>query len=275
MIVFGAIAPHGTIAVPEACGDSERYLAAATQAAMAELGRRFDAARPEATVIFTPHNVHVSDHFAVVTAGRVEGSLASWDEGLGHVALGVPTDPSLAAAVLEEARRALPVVAVSYGGNDAAGASMPMDWATLIPLWFMGGRAQPPVPVVVAIPSREQDAPAHVAFGAAVAAAAARAGKRIAVIASADHGHGHREDGPYGFTPASAEFDRRVTDVVRRGDLGALVEVDRSFVEEAKADSWWQMLMLHGALGEGWRAELLSYEAPTYFGMLCAAFAPA
>jgi hypothetical protein len=35
------------------------------------------------------------------------------------------------------------------------------------------------------------------------------------------------------------------------------------------------MLMLEGALGEGgWSAEILSYEAPTYFGMLCAAYEP-
>jgi aromatic ring-opening dioxygenase LigB subunit len=34
------------------------------------------------------------------------------------------------------------------------------------------------------------------------------------------------------------------------------------------------MLMLHGALGDGFDVELLSYECPTYFGMLCAAFAP-
>jgi aromatic ring-opening dioxygenase LigB subunit len=35
------------------------------------------------------------------------------------------------------------------------------------------------------------------------------------------------------------------------------------------------MLMLHGALGSaGWRGELLSYEAPTYFGMLCASYEP-
>jgi hypothetical protein len=33
------------------------------------------------------------------------------------------------------------------------------------------------------------------------------------------------------------------------------------------------MVVLHGALGDGWRAELLSYEAPTYFGMLVAAYA--
>ena len=34
-----------------------------------------------------------------------------------------------------------------------------------------------------------------------------------------------------------------------------------------------EMLMLEGALGpDGWNGELLSYEAPTYFGMLCAAY---
>jgi aromatic ring-opening dioxygenase LigB subunit len=53
-----------------------------------------------------------------------------------------------------------------------------------------------------------------------------------------------------------------------------LLELDPAFVDAAKADSWWQLLMLHGALGDGWRAEFLSYEASTYFGMLCAAYAP-
>jgi len=33
--------------------------------------------------------------------------------------------------------------------------------------------------------------------------------------------------------------------------------------------------MLHGAIGDRWQGELLAYEAPTYFGMICAAYAPA
>jgi hypothetical protein len=33
------------------------------------------------------------------------------------------------------------------------------------------------------------------------------------------------------------------------------------------------MLMLHGATA-GWRARFISYERPTYFGMLTAAYAP-
>jgi hypothetical protein len=46
-------------------------------------------------------------------------------------------------------------------------------------------------------------------------------------------------------------------------------------VSAAVADSWWQMVMLHGALeedGSKYQAHLLSYEAPTYCGLLTAVF---
>jgi aromatic ring-opening dioxygenase LigB subunit len=62
--------------------------------------------------------------------------------------------------------------------------------------------------------------------------------------------------------------------LVKEDRLAGLLDFDPSFVAAAKADSWWQMAMLHGALGESWRGEFLSYEASTYFGMLCAAYAP-
>src|SRR5207302_8368437 len=104
--------------------------------------------------------------------------------------------------------------------------------------------------------------------------AAERSGRRVAVVASADHGHGHDPQGPYGFRPESAVFDDRVVELVKADQLGRLLEFDQSFVHAAAADSWWQMLMLRGALGDRWRAELLAYEHPSYFGMLCAAFAP-
>ena len=93
-------------------------------------------------------------------------------------------------------------------------------------------------------------------------------------IASADHGHGHRADGPYGFAPESAPYDERIQELVAANRLGELVDRDPAWAVAAKADSFWQLLMLHGAIGDGFEAELLSYEAPTYFGMLTAAYRP-
>jgi aromatic ring-opening dioxygenase LigB subunit len=271
-LVFAAIAPHGTVEVP---GVPAAAIAGAekTHAALEELGRRFDDANPEATIVLTPHNVHIEGHFAVVLAGTLAGRLAEFDAP--EVELSCPVDLELAAAVVAALHDdGIPVVGASFGANDRGAATAPMDWGVLIPLWYMGGRTEPQVPAVAVSPARDRPLEEHVRAGVAIARAAAESGKRVALIASADHGHAHDADGPYGFDPAAAEYDTQVVLLVDENRLGGLLELDPAFVDAAKADSWWQLLMLHGALEEGWRGELLSYETSTYFGMLCAAYAP-
>ncbi len=270
-LVFAAIAPHGGMTIEEACGPGEEKLAIATRKGMQSLGRMFATAKPEAVVIATPHNVHVSGALGVVVSSRVAGQL---DGAPRSVALDCPTDADLAWRVLASYVEAeIPSVGISFGGNDLSSAVAPMDWGVLIPLWFTGGRSDPPVPVVVVTPARDLPATAHVEAGRAIARAAEASGRRVAFIASADHGHAHSEDGPYGFDEKARVYDELVCDIVRGDDLQRLVEVEPELVERAKADSWWQMLILAGATGgDGWRGRLISYEAPTYFGMLTAAY---
>ena len=273
-LVFAAIAPHGSSAIPGAVEPEEDALARETQAAMAELQRRFEAARPQAVVVLTPHNVHVEGAMAVVTAGSLSGGLADW--GAPAITLKAEVDRELAGQVKASLRAAgIPVVGISFGGNNTDEAVHPMDWAVLIPLWFMGGRSRPPVPAVVVSPARDLTPEAHVAAGRAIAEAAAASGKRVALVASCDHGHGHRPDGPYGFRAESQVFDDRVVELVRADRLRDLADFDQDLVRAAAADSWWQMLMLAGAIEKGWKGEFLSYQHPTYYGMLCAAYAPA
>ncbi|MEA2654940.1 MAG: hypothetical protein QOI23_305 [Chloroflexota bacterium] len=272
-LVFAAIAPHGGLAIEEACPPEERQLAAATRAGMLELGRLFSAARPQAVVVATPHNVHLPASMGVVVSGRVAGRLAGAPPS---IALDVPTELTLAWLVLKAmVEGGVPSSGISFGGNDPGEAVAPMDWGVLIPLWFMGGRAEPPVPLVLMTPARDLSARDHIKAGEAVAEAAAASGLRVAFIASADHGHAHDPHGPYGFDPAAKEYDELVCKLVRDGHLDRLADVPLELVESAKADSWWQMLILHGATGEGWSGRLVSYEAPTYFGMLTAAYLPA
>jgi len=255
VIVFGAIAAHGGSILE---GESP------TRAAMEELGRRHAAAAPEATIVVTPHGAHVDGSFAVVTAATIRGDLGGTDTDLSCV-----IDRGLSHAVIDGLRAVGPVAGVSFGSNDPGLAEMPMDWGTLIPLWFVGGRAEPAPPVVVVSPAREFSLEAHVRAGHAIAEACGD--RRVAVIASADQAHAHEEDSMFGFHPAAAEYDARVVELVRENRLGDAVGLG-TIVDFAKAESLWQILMLHGALGGDFDAHLLSYEVPTYFGMLCAAF---
>ncbi|MEK6224764.1 MAG: extradiol ring-cleavage dioxygenase [Chloroflexota bacterium] len=272
-LVFACIAPHGSIAIPEAKPKDRPSLASATTAGMQELGRRFAAAEPDVSIVLTPHNIHVEGAMAVIDAAAVSGDLVQWGS---PISMRVPIDRELALSVRDAIREAgIPVVAVSYGANDPLTAVFPMDWAVLIPAHFMGGRSAPQVPVVVVAPARDLADDVHVRAGQAIGRAAAASRKRVALIASCDHGHGHDAKGPYGFTPKSKEFDEAVVSLIRDGDGLRFSRLGSAFAREAKADSYWQMLMLEGALGKnGWKGDLLSYEAPTYFGMLCAAYAP-
>ena len=271
-LVFAAIAPHGGLAIEEACSPEERQLAAATREGMRELGRQFGAARPQAVIVATPHNVHIPEAMGVIVSGRVAGHLAGAPPS---IALDIPTEQALAWLLLDSFTSAgVPAVAVSFGANQPAEAVAPMDWGALIPLWFMGGRNDPPVPLVVITPCRDLPAADHVAAGAAIAEAATASGLRVAFVASADHGHAHDPKGPYGFDPASKQYDELVCELVRSDGLDRLADIPLELVEAAKADSWWQMLMLHGATAKGWKGTLVSYEAPTYFGMLTAAYLP-
>ena len=271
-LVFAAIAPHGDLAIPEACASDQRDLAAATQAGMRELERRARAANPDLAIVLTPHNIHVTGAMAVITSARMAGTLPEAPE---PVALDCKIDRSSALAVLEALHgEGIPAVGVSYGGNVAEEAVMPMDWGTLIPLWYLGGRWDPQLPVVVVAPARDLVGASHVTAGWAIGRMAANSDRRIALIASADHSHTHDPSGPYGGHPAAKAFDKLVVDAVKANDLDRLLDVPDTLLEDAKPDSWWQLLMLHGALGRDWEAELLSYEAPTYYGMLCAAFTP-
>ena len=229
-LVFAAIAPHG-----------DMDLDPALRAAMEELGRRFEAASPDVAVVATPHSVHVEGHFAVVTAGKV----GEWE-----------TDGDTAAALLGAP---LPMLGVSYGGNDPPTAEFPLDWGTEIPLEFMRAAR-----IVVVSPARDRPLEEHLRLGEAIAALPGR----VALIASADHGHTHRADGIYGYHPAAAEYDALLQEIVASDRLDFLPLAE--LAGPGKADSLWQLLVLQGAVGEAARADVLAYAAPTYYGMLVA-----
>jgi aromatic ring-opening dioxygenase LigB subunit len=233
VIGFAAIAPHGEVGAEPGL-----------RAAMDELGRRFERSGCSTAVVVTPHNVHVDGNFAVVTAGRVGGHAT--DRGLARELLGA------AQAV------GLPAVGVSYGGNDPVEAEMPLDWGTEVPLDFV--RAER---VVVVAPARDRPLEEHIELGRLIGGLS----EDVGLVASADHAHAHDPQGPYGFHDAARAYDDRFLELVGKQplDFRPLAEL----VDDAKADSLWQLLVFQGAVGSR-AVELLAYAAPTYYGMAVA-----
>jgi aromatic ring-opening dioxygenase LigB subunit len=127
--------------------------------------------------------------------------------------------------------------------------------------------------VVLISPSRSLPWQSLIDVGHAVADAAEEDGRRVAFIASCDWAHTHKDSGPYGFHPLAAEVDARVVDMVERDALDELLTISEADASAAAVDGIWQALMLQGVLERmPMDGELLSYEAPTYYGMLVASW---
>ena len=270
--VFASIVPHGAEIVPELAGDMFEAFAQ-TRRGMEQIAETLKKQRVETIIVATPHNLRLEETIGIVTSEFTEGIL---EENNGKVRLRCQCDCEFAKAILAKAKSScLPIVGVNYGTSEGPASCMPMDWGTLIPLWFMAREKQEAPKVIIVTPSREIPMRSLTLFGQAIAEAAEASERRVAFVASADQGHAHRSDGPYGFNVASAEFDEAVKMAVQKNDLKPLLNLPPKFVEDAKPDSIWQIAILQGVLERvPMKGFLLSYQAPTYYGMLCAEYLP-
>ncbi len=271
-MVYACIAPHGGEIVPTLAGRN-LSLFAATRKGMRVLSDRMKEARPDTIVVSTPHNLRMQKHIGVVISEHSSGKMS---EGRKEIRLRVECDLGFAESVVEAAERMdLPVAAANYGALEGPLSDLAMDWGTLIPLWFFLRRTGLKSRVVIVTPSRGIPLSQNFEFGRAVGEVASKERKRVAVVASADQAHAHSKKGPYGFDPRAAAYDRTVVDAIKRDKLEAILRIDPDVVEGAKPDSLWQMAMLAGAFSVAqMKGELVSYQAPTYFGMLCASYSP-
>lgn len=271
-LVYACIAPHGGEIVPALAGD-KLSMFMETRNGMKKLAAEVKRARPDVIVIATPHNLRLHRHIGVVTA---ENSTGSAKEGRKEIRYRAKCDTALANKLVDSAEReGLPVVGATYGVYEGPLSDLAMDWGTLIPLWFFLRGNGLKCKIVIVTPSRGTPLERNFEFGKVVASVAQEEKKRVVFVASADQAHTHRKSGPYGYSPDAEKYDRFVVEAIRKGRLESIMRLKSGFVERARPDSLWQMAVLAGALSVvPMKGRLFSYQAPTYYGMLCAGYWP-
>ncbi|WP_297468383.1 extradiol dioxygenase [Thermococcus sp.] len=224
-----------------------------------DIGKAF--ANVDSYVLISPHNVRMSDHLGVVMAEN----LVSW---LGFEGKELPgewkTDRELAEKIYRAEKSAgIPVVDLNFASLRGEYSRWPLSWGELIPLHFLEKK-----PLVLMTPSRGVDRETLVKSGEILGKVLEESEKKIALIISADHGHGHSEDGPYGKVKESEEYDRLIMELINENRLEELPGVPEELVRKALVDSYWQMLMMLGAMKvRNFELKESAYACPTYFGM--------
>ncbi|MFD2443743.1 extradiol ring-cleavage dioxygenase [Bacillus sp. CGMCC 1.16607] len=261
--VFSCIAPHGGEIIPELAGDIPNRMLK-TRNSLTKLGLEMEKARPDTIIVLTPHGTRINGQFSISDSERMMGIV---EENKSNFTLEKRVDRELARSIADHAKSfEIPVGTINFATATGPLSCLPLDWGAIVPLRFM-----PNVPIVVITPSRELPYEKHLQFGQSLREAVSASNKRIGLIASCDWAHAHDENGPYGYNPAAKQLDEEVVALIQENQLEKMSEFTDEFVDAAKPDGIWQTLILAGAIKpEERRVEFLSYEAPTYFGLICA-----
>ncbi len=260
-VVYACIAPHsGHLLLPAAAPTP----IPATREAMRQIKADLQAARPETLAVLTPHGIAIAGRISLgatpLASGELDGTTVT-----------AATDLELAALwAYRASEKGIPVAPLSSRDPQEP---FPLDWGVVIPIALSAPGMEPPLSLIVACPDRALSNTQLMDWGEALAVAADELGTRVALIVSADQGHGHAADGPYGFTPVSAQYDADMRAAVEAGDLPRLLSWPEGYADDALADSFWQTLSLIGVQKRvPLRGRFLSYEVDHYFGLLCASY---
>ncbi|HEX9240006.1 MAG TPA: hypothetical protein VF910_05060 [Candidatus Bathyarchaeia archaeon] len=264
--------PHGGDIIPQLAARKTKHLFVKTRESMRKIARDIREVRPDTIVIASPHNLRLQDKIGIMTSENTTGQL-NGPRGK-KVNLSLKCDREFAQDLLQEStRKHLPVVGANYGTAEGPASDMPMDWGTLVPMWFVAKEERVKAKTVIVTPSREIPLRQNIALGTTIAEMAEKKEKRIVFIASADQAHAHKRSGPYGYHSSAAKYDEFVSQAIRKNRIESISRLKKRFIEDAKPDSLWQMAMLAGLTRVvKMRGSLLSYDVPTYYGMICASF---
>jgi aromatic ring-opening dioxygenase LigB subunit len=243
------VAPSDVSPVPE------------SRAAMEKMRTAFEAARPDCIAVLTPHGVYAEGLMTLGISPVAQGELDD-------LCIKARVDVDLAAAwAYHGSAHEIPVAPLAA----PKGSPFPLDWGVTIPLALLDPEGT--LPIAVSCPARDLSRQQLIDWGEALVHAADELDRRVALIVSADQGHGHAADGPYGFTPASADYDKAMVDAVKADDLERLLDWDDAWIESGLPDSYWQTLALIGVRRNvSLNATFLSYEVDHYFGLMCAMY---
>lgn len=257
------IMPHPPIARP-LVGRGEEKKIRATLDAYRTAAQQIAQDAPETIVIISPHNILFRDAFYISPGEIYTDSLSRFSAPADRVS--IPYDTEMREEIIRLCEeKGIPTV------SDKRYAGEP-DHGSLIPLLFIS-ESYTNFRVVRIAPSFLSDE-MLMEMGRVIERAAAHCGRRMTLIASGDLSHKLLAEGPYGYVKEGPEFDRRVTEMMKEGNLKAFREFTPDFRDRCAECGLPGFIMLSGAL-ENYhvRPDLLSYEGTFGVGYAVCTFA--
>lgn len=259
--------PHPPIIVAQVGRGEERKLDN-TISACYEIGNRIYKLGIDTIVIISPHGLVFSDALAVVSEKSISGNLGNF--GAKEVSLDMEIDLQLVEEIMKNAKNeGITTVAFNHDLAKRYGKAFTLDHGAIVPLQFLKAQEYNLVHIAYGMLSPLE----LYRFGMIIEKSVQKLGRNAVLLASGDLSHRLTEDGPYPYSPYAAEFDKKLIDIIRRGDMKSLINLKGKLVSEAGECGLRSLFILAGAMdGKTVKGEVLSYEGPFGVGYAVADF---
>ncbi|MEM4588682.1 MAG: hypothetical protein QXL73_01600 [Thermoplasmata archaeon] len=211
-------------------------------------------------VIISPHSIRLSKMIGVVNTEYLRGRLKIMDKTLMQLFM---SDRSLNSNIINGAEETEEIIYMTDSGKNSV---FPLDFGSMIPLYFFGKRK-----ISLIGQSRLKNRKMLIEFGRKLYRITESYQGTVSIIISADQAHTHSKYGPYGFSEYAKYYDQLVIKSIRKNDFSDIIDLDEKVIEEAKPDSYWNLLTFYGIINEANMApNFIYYYIEKYFGMLLA-----
>lgn len=253
MSILGAfIVPHPPLIVPR-IGRGEEKKIQKTIDSYHEAARQIAGLNPDTIIVTSPHSILYSDYFHISPGTRAKGNFGRF--GARDISFTVEYDEEFVKELeaLAEKKR---IDAGTLGERDPD-----LDHGTMVPLYFINQYLKDYKLVRIGLsglPVLD-----HYRLGRCIKETADKLNRNIVFVASGDLSHRLKEDGPYGFTEEGVQFDKEITEAMKKGDFLKFMEFSPEFCEAAGECGLRSFIIMAGALS-GLKVEphFLSYEGP-------------
>lgn len=255
-ILAAFMVPHPPLIVPEVGRGSEKVVVKTIESYEC-VAKEIAAYKPDTIIISSPHATMYYDYFHISPGNSAVGDLRQFRAS--KVKINEEYDAELVKEISRLAEKEN-IPAGTKGERDPE-----LDHGTMVPLYFIrkyykGGK-------IVRIGLSGLDYNTHFKLGKCIAKAVDNLGRRVVYVASGDLSHKLQEAGPYGFIKEGPEYDSRLMDVCRRGNLKELLDFDETFCDKAAECGHRSFVIMAGAMdGLNYKTTVYSHEDTTGVG---------
>ena len=249
--------PHPPILIPE-IGRGEEEKIKATGEACKKVAKDIASLKPDTIIIITPHGPLFSDAVAISSGPRIDGNLGQF--GAPSVKLSLEIDQALVDKIVTYAEEEDLVMArITKDSAKKYGAQYQLDHGSIVPLYFVNKEFSnyKIVHITYGMLPKVQ----LYKLGTVIQKAVKDSSSQAVFIASGDLSHKLSETGPYEYSPYGERFDKELIDLLQKGDVKGVFNMDPALVEGAGECGLRSFYMMLGAMdGHSIKGNLLSYE---------------